>query len=116
MARTIRFHLDENCARSIARGLLSHGIDVTLTAEAGLGEATDQEQIEFATVNGRVFVTQDSDFFQIHQSGFPHHGIVYSPKDRRTVGEIIRGLILIWEVYDAAEMIGKLEVISKEPA
>jgi hypothetical protein len=29
MLQTIRFHLDENCAKAIATGLRRHGIDVT---------------------------------------------------------------------------------------
>jgi hypothetical protein len=44
MPRTIRFHLDENCAGAIATGLRRHGIDVTSTPEVGLLGAPDPEE------------------------------------------------------------------------
>lgn len=54
MARTIRFHLDENCHRAIADGLRRRGIDVTTTPEVGLLNAGDDAQIAFAQSQGRV--------------------------------------------------------------
>ncbi|MEG4305094.1 hypothetical protein [Microcoleus sp. D3_18a_C4] len=38
-------------------------------------------------------------------------GIVYCPPNSRSVGEIIRSLILIYEVYTPEEMIGRIEYI-----
>ena len=38
-------------------------------------------------------------------------GIVYCPPNSRSVGEIIRSLILIYEVYAPEEMIGRIEYI-----
>ncbi|MEG4403367.1 MULTISPECIES: hypothetical protein [unclassified Microcoleus] len=38
-------------------------------------------------------------------------GIVYCPPDSRSVGEIIRSLILIYEVYTPEEMMGRIEYI-----
>jgi hypothetical protein len=35
MARTIRFHLDENCHPAIAEGLSHSGVDVTTTPYCG---------------------------------------------------------------------------------
>jgi predicted nuclease of predicted toxin-antitoxin system len=111
MPRTIRFHLDENCPRALAAGLRRRGIDVTTTPEAGLLEATDGEQTAYALREGRVIFTQDEDFLAIQASGAPHAGIVYCKKDTRGIGEMIRGLALIWEVYEPAEMEGKVEYL-----
>jgi predicted nuclease of predicted toxin-antitoxin system len=69
MPRTIRFHLDENCAGAIARGLRRRGIDVTTTYEAGLLGAADAEQVAYALLLGRVIFTQASDFLRIHGFG-----------------------------------------------
>ncbi len=77
MPRTIRFHLDENCPHALAVGLRRRGIDVTTTPEAGLLEATDEEQNAYASGEGRTIFTQDEDFLAIHSSGFPHPGIAY---------------------------------------
>ena len=111
MSRTIRFHLDENCPRALADGLRRRGIDVTTTPEAGLLEATDEEQTAYAHREGRVIFTQDEDFLAIQASGTPHAGIAYCKKDTRSIGDMIRGLALIWEIYEPEEMVGKLEYL-----
>jgi Domain of unknown function (DUF5615) len=111
MPRTIRFHLDENCAGAIAAGLRRHGIDVTTTADAGLLGALDPEQVAYALPLGRVIFTQDGDFLGIHGSGSPHPGIAYCPKDSRTIGQIIDSLILIWELFDPDEMVNRVEFV-----
>jgi predicted nuclease of predicted toxin-antitoxin system len=111
MPRTIRFHLDENCPRALAVGLRRRGIDVTTTPEAGLLKATDEEQTAHAVGKGRVIFTQDEDFLAIQASGSPHSGIVYCKKDTLSIGEMIRGLTLIWEIYDPDEVAGKVEFL-----
>jgi hypothetical protein len=50
MARTIRFHLDENCDPRIAAGLTLHGVDVTTAPAAGLLNASDDSQLAYAPV------------------------------------------------------------------
>ena len=111
MPRTIRFHLDENCDRAIARGLRRLGIDVTTTTDLGLLAAPDESQIEAAHWDGRVLLTQDQDFLVLHASGAHHLGIVFSPKDQRTIGEIIRGMELIWECLEPDEMVRRVEFL-----
>jgi len=111
MPRTIRFHLDENCAGAIAAGLRRHGIDVTTTREAGLLGATDPEHVAYALPLDRLIVTQDGDFLGVHGSEVPHPGIAYCPKDSRTLGEIIESLFLSWEVYEPEEMVNHVEFI-----
>lgn len=59
MPRTIRFHLDENCPKAVADGLRRRGIEVSTTPGAGLLAATDDDQLEYARVEGRVIFTQD---------------------------------------------------------
>jgi predicted nuclease of predicted toxin-antitoxin system len=111
MPRTIRFHLDENCPRAVALGLRRRGIDVTTTPETGLLEVTDEEQNAYALAEGRVIFTQDEDFLGIHAAGVPHAGIAFCKKDTRSIGEIIRGLVLIWEVYDPEDVAGRVEYL-----
>jgi hypothetical protein len=40
-----------------------------------------------------------------------HPGIAYCEKESRSTGEIIRALVLIWEVYEPEEIIGRVEFI-----
>jgi hypothetical protein len=68
-------------------------------------------QTAHALSDGRVIFTQDEDFLAIHASGSPHPGIAYCKKDNRSIGEIIRGLVLIWEIYDPADMAGRIEYL-----
>jgi predicted nuclease of predicted toxin-antitoxin system len=111
MPQTIRYQLDEHCPAALAKALRRRGIDVTTTPDAGLIEATDDEQVEFALREGRAIFTQDEDFLAIHAKGVRHAGIVYCHPESRSLRQIIRGLVLIWDVYESDEMIGRLEYL-----
>src|SRR3954451_16187044 len=104
MPRTIRFHLDENVDPRVAAGLRPLGADVTTTADAGLLSATDDEQLDYIIREGRVIVTQDTDFLRIHSAGRAHPGIAFYPAGGRSVGDVIRGTRLIWEALEPADM------------
>jgi uncharacterized protein with PIN domain len=111
MPRTIRYHLDENCAKGLARGLRLHRIDVTTTKVVGLTTSPDERQLEFASKEGRILYTHDDDFLKIHASGTAHHGIVFSAQGSKSIGEEIQGLLLIWEFLDPEDMEGRVEYI-----
>lgn len=111
MAQTIRFHLDENVNKAIADGLRRRQIDVITTPESGLISASDVEQLTFARDQGRAIFTQDSDFLRLHNAGLAHCGIIYCVKGSHSIGEILQGLILIWEVLEAEEIAGKVEFL-----
>ncbi len=111
MPEAIRFHLDEHVHRAIAVGLRSRGIDVTTSADAGLLGADDPEHVAHANASQRVIFTQDADFLRMHSAGVPHHGIVYCPREGRSIGEIVRGLVLIHECLAPAEMKDHLEYL-----
>lgn len=109
MPRTIRFHLDENCDAAIATGLRLHGVDISTTADAGLGGAIDEGHVAFALAEGRVIFTHDSDFVVLHRKGVRHAGISYCHQRRHSLGEVIRRLVLIRDVYEPDEFHGRLE-------
>ncbi len=111
MSRTILFHLDENCHRAIADGLRRRGVDVTTTPESGMLAATDVQQLAFCQAQSRVLFTQDHDFLRLDAAGTSHSGIVYCDKDTRSLGEIIQGLVLIWEIMEPTEMISRVEFL-----
>ena len=77
MADQIKFHLDENVEGAIAEGLRRRNIDATATPEVGLLGASDEEQVAFALLQGRVIFTHDADFLRLHRRGAEHAGIVY---------------------------------------
>jgi len=59
----------------------------------------------------RVIFTQADDFLAIHQRGLEHSDIVYCHQNSRSIGEIVRGLILIWEVLEPSDMQNHIEFI-----
>ena len=111
MPRTIRFHLDENCHRAVAEGLRRRGFDVTTTPDVALLTATDAEHAAFCKSQGRVLFTQDRDFLRMHAADQQHPGVVYCEKDTRSIGAIIQGLVLIWEIMEPSEMAGRVEYL-----
>lgn len=112
MTQKIRFNLDENVSNAIADGLRRRSIDVTTTSETGLIAALDGKHLYFAMSQNRVIFTHDDDFVILHHSGFiMHAGIIYCAQNRRSIGEILRSLILIWEVLEPEEMSYQLEFI-----
>jgi hypothetical protein len=54
--------------------------------------------------------TQDEDFARMHAEGFVHSGIIIIPP-RRTIGQIIKGVFLIHEVFASEEMLGRIEYV-----
>jgi predicted nuclease of predicted toxin-antitoxin system len=111
MPRTLRFHLDEHVPSAVAAGLRRLGIDVTTTSDAGLLGADDPAHIAFALAQGRVLFSQDDDFLALASQGVEHAGIAYCPQQACSIGEIIRALELLWEVYEPAEMRNRVEYL-----
>jgi hypothetical protein len=107
----IRFRLDEHGASALARGLRRSGIDVTTTPEVGLLRATDEEQLAFAGAHGRVLITHDTDFLVLNAAGVPHAGIAYCHPGKYTLGDLLRALVLVWEVYESEELHGRVEYL-----
>ena len=112
MPRTIRFHLDESySATALADGLRRHSIDVTTTPEVGLCSTTDDQQLAFATTQGRVLFSHDDDFLKRSATGALHAGIIYCHQQKYSIGELIRLLVLIWEIYEPEEMRNRIEYL-----
>jgi len=104
----VRFHFDEHMPRAVARELRRRGIDVETTPEAGLLGAPDQAHLAHAQAQGRVVVTEDSDFADLHHRVQTHSGIVYF-SGPRSIGEMVELLTLVHATYTAEEMVGRLE-------
>ncbi len=110
MAQRIRFYTDEHVQKAVVLGLRQRGVDVMTTVEADMLGAEDAEHLQRALSEGRVVFTQDEDFLSLHAANQAHDGVVYTPQ-QTSIGDIIRGLMLIYQVLDAADMQGHLEYI-----
>lgn len=111
MKDRIRFHLDENISQAIANGLRRRGIDVTTTPEENMIGKLDEEQLVFAISQKRVFFTQDTDFLRLQHQGISHYGIAYCQQKSKSIGEIVQGLVLIWQILEVDEMMDHLEYL-----
>ncbi len=89
-------------------GLTRRGVDVLSCVDNGQSEADDGELFAYANENQRVMVTHDSDFLILHGEGVEHAGIVYFNRPM-SIGEMIRSLLLIYEVMEAEEMFNHVE-------
>lgn len=107
----IRFQLDEHVPNAVAHALQSRGIDVVTASETLLLGAPDFQVLDCALATGRVFVTHDSDFLRLHNQQHRHAGIAYCQQGARTIGEIVAGLVLVYEILGQDEMIGRIEFL-----
>ena len=106
----VRYYADEHVPKAVDVGLRARGVDVQSTAEAGGLGASDDAQLAFALSHGRVMATHVDDYLGLAARGALHAGIAYAP-EQTSVGEIIRGLMLISRVLSAEKMIGNIEFI-----
>jgi hypothetical protein len=110
MGQPVKFYTDEHAAKAVARALRQRGADVLTVPEAGLLGATDEEHLERARLEGRVLFTQDPDFLRLHAAGVDLAGIAYAAQGT-AVRDIIRGLVLIYQVLEEEDMQGHVEYL-----
>ncbi|HSB10177.1 MAG TPA: DUF5615 family PIN-like protein [Blastocatellia bacterium] len=103
-----QFHLDEHIAPAIASALRRRGIDVTTAYEANLLGSTDEAHLQFAHQSGRVIVTHDEDYLRLHAGGRSHAGIAFCRQGKRSIGEMLETLFLIYDVMSSDEMENKV--------
>jgi predicted nuclease of predicted toxin-antitoxin system len=90
--------------QAVADGLRRRSVDVLVVQDTGRRGAPDDEQLAFASQQGRVMVTMDSDFLILAAQGASHAGIAYAKPGMRSVGQLIQKLKLIHDVLTPAEM------------
>lgn len=110
MSEKTRFYTDEHVGKAVIKGLRQRGVDVLTVPEAGLLGASDEEHLNLAREERRVIFTQDDDFLALAAAGLHHAGIVYAPQGT-SIGQIIRGLMLIHQVLEPEEMEDHVEFL-----
>jgi hypothetical protein len=106
----IRFQADADLKHAIVAGTLRRAASLDFRrAEAvpleGLNDAT---VLAVAAVDSRVLVSHDVNTMEWHFREFVQKqtspGLILIPQERVGVGQAIEGLVLLWEVLDAADM------------
>jgi predicted nuclease of predicted toxin-antitoxin system len=110
MSERVKFYLDEHVHPAVAAGLRRRDVDVLTMREAEMRSATDIEHLGLAMRTERVMFTQDDDFLRLHAQGKTHAGIVYV-RQQTPIGQIVRGLLLIYQLLSADEMQNRLEFL-----
>ncbi len=109
-----RFFTDEDVYGYLAPALRRAGIDALSTPETGRRGQSDESQLDWATVEGRVLVTFNVAHFALLHSttireGRHHAGIVLS--SQRPIGGTLRRLLHLTNTLDAESMRDRLEFL-----
>lgn len=114
----LSLYVDEDSQdTALVRALRSRGIDVMTATEAGMLHRDDEEQLAWATQQGRVLYTCNAqDFYLLHRllltrGGF-HAGIIILPQQRYSVGEQMRRSLKLVATKSAEEMQNQVEFLS----
>ncbi|GMT48906.1 MAG: hypothetical protein IEMM0008_0445 [bacterium] len=110
MANKIKYYTDEHVSKAVVKGLRGRGLDVLTSQEAKMLGVPDEEHLSLAADLERVLFTQDDDFLRLHAKGISHCGIVYASQ-QASIGDVIRGLTLIYQVLDQNDMKNHIEFL-----
>ena len=112
---TIRLYMDVHIRRSITEGLRRFGIDVLTAQEDGWAEVIDPDLPDRTTLLGRILFSMDDDLLteatRRQKINLPFAGVVYAHQLQITIGQAVRDLSLIAEVYDPADLANRVEFL-----
>lgn len=117
MAEAARYFFDEHLPNAAVDALRAAGADVLTIVETARVGIPDDDQLRFATADGRVMVTHDEDYTalaaQFWASGETFAGVAYCHplKYRGNVGGLIAALLLVHGAATADEMMNHVEYL-----
>ena len=107
----LRYLLDEHIPVAVADGLCRVGIDTVTAHDASRKGTGDADHLERCRIEGRVVVTHDQDYLQMHAAGMPHAGIVWIRFRKHSVGSTIELLELLSALHDTDDFENRLEYL-----
>lgn len=114
----LALYLDEDSQDTrLIKALRARGVDVTSAVEAGRNGHDDEQQLDWATAQGRVlFSFNAQDFFRLHTlyltQGKPHCGLILAAQQELSIGEQMRHLLKLISSKSADEMRNRVEFLS----
>lgn len=115
---SIRLYLDEDVLdKDFVQALRSNNIDIVTVTDIGLDGQTDEQQLKYATSQGRVlFSSNIRDFYALHTTyvaqGIPHAGVILLHQKRYSIGEQLRRLSKLMAKRSAEDMRNQAEFLS----
>jgi hypothetical protein len=97
--------------------LRNASVDVMTASEVGRTGYVDEEQLAWATEQGRVLYSANiRDFCRIHSTlmgqGESHAGIILVQQQRYSVGELVRGMLNLIATKSAEDMVNQVVFLS----
>lgn len=112
---SIALYMDVHIRRAITEGLRRGGVDVVTAQEDGAATLADPELLDRATALDRVVFSMDDDLLTeatMRQSEFiPFAGVIYAHQLRITVGQAVRDLSIIAEIYEPDDIANRIEFL-----
>ncbi len=109
----IRLYMDEDStSRSLRLALQNRGVDVITTLDVDRLKYPDEEQLIWATEQGRVLYSSNiKDFYRLHTafllSGGEHSGIILVQQQRYSIGVLMRAILSLISRRSAEEMVNQ---------
>lgn len=109
---SVRFLLDMNLPRSLARLLLNDGHAARHVADLGLDRATDAEIVEVARIADEIILTHDLDFGHLLAfSGESRPSVIIFRFERAKAAIVHQRLVSIWPLVHDALAAGAMVVV-----
>jgi hypothetical protein len=100
---------------AVAEGLKRRGVDAISARDAGNLGLTDEQQLIYASENELPLFTHDADFLQLAHhwaiAGLSHWGINYVHQQKLSMGECIRRLKILSDLFDADDLRNHIEFL-----
>ena len=111
----LKIYTDESVPVAVVAGLQRRGVTaVSARDEDNLG-LTDPQQLEYAVSRQMVIFTHDTDFLQLAHTyakqGRIHSGVIYVHQNKLTLGECIRRLKEIADLFDPTDFQNHVEFL-----
>ncbi len=104
------FYTNESVNIAVAKGLKRRGVKVTTARDTGNLGLSDEDQLKYARRKGFVIITHDDDFLSLAMD-FEHKGIVFVHQQKYSIGDLIRNLKLLWDVFEQKDMKNHVEFL-----
>jgi predicted nuclease of predicted toxin-antitoxin system len=111
----VSVYTDESVPVAIAAGLQWRSVAALSARDTDNLGLSDEEQLAYATAHQLVLFTHDTDFLQLarQQARSPegHGGVIYVHQDKFTIGECIRRLKELAELFELEDFRNHVEFL-----
>lgn len=112
---SLLLYMDAHVPAAVIDGLRRRGIDCLTAQEDNAEQLDDTDLLTRATAAGRALFTQDKDFLieaaRRQQAGEHFAGIIFSPQLNTSIGQMVKDLEVVAQVYDPSDMVDCVEYL-----